>query len=92
MFSVALVTIKPGAMREIHWHATSDEWGFFIAGRARASVYAAPSSGATNDFAAGDVSYVPATDSHHIENTSAEDMVFLEVLQAPRFTDILAGQ
>lgn len=25
-FSTALVTVEPGAMREMHWHTTSDEW------------------------------------------------------------------
>lgn len=28
-FSAAVVTVKPGALREIHWHTTSDEWDFF---------------------------------------------------------------
>ncbi|KAA8643912.1 hypothetical protein EYZ11_005473 [Aspergillus tanneri] len=92
MFSAALVTIKPGAMREIHWHGTSDEWGFFLSGNARVSVYVAPTKGATFDFSAGDISYVPATASHYIENTGDEDVVFLEVLQAKRFTDISVGQ
>ncbi|KAF5855581.1 hypothetical protein ETB97_008970 [Aspergillus alliaceus] len=92
MFSAALVTIKPGAMREIHWHGTSDEWGFFLSGNARVSVYQAPTAGATFDFSAGDISYVPATASHYIENTGGEDVVFLEMLQAPRFTDISIGQ
>ncbi|KAJ5760460.1 hypothetical protein N7520_007616 [Penicillium odoratum] len=92
MFSAALVTIKPGAMREIHWHGTSDEWGFFLAGNARVSVYEAPTSGATVDFSAGDISYVKATASHYIENTGDEDVVFLEMLQATRFSDISVGQ
>ncbi|KAJ5792689.1 uncharacterized protein N7503_008667 [Penicillium pulvis] len=92
MFSAALVTIKPGAMREIHWHGTSDEWGFFLAGQARVSVYEAPSAGASIDFSAGDISYVKATASHYIENTGIEDVVFLEMLQAPRFSDISVGQ
>jgi oxalate decarboxylase/phosphoglucose isomerase-like protein (cupin superfamily) len=52
----------------------------------------APTSGATYDFSAGDVSYVPSTASHYIENIGNEDVVFLEVLQAPRFTDISVGQ
>ena len=34
-FSAALITIEPGAMREIHWHLSSDEWNFFLSGRAR---------------------------------------------------------
>lgn len=73
-------------------HTNSDEWGFFIAGKARASIYAAPTSGVTFDFSAGDISYVPATQTHFIENTGNVDVIFLEVLQAPRFTDISVGQ
>lgn len=34
-FSTAVVTVKPGAMRELHWHTTSDEWNFFLQGSAR---------------------------------------------------------
>ncbi|KAH8704851.1 RmlC-like cupin domain-containing protein [Talaromyces proteolyticus] len=90
-FSVALVTIHPGAMREIHWHST-DEWGFFVSGQGRVTAYSPPTTGGTFDFQAGDVSYVPATYSHYIENTGDEDIVFLEVLQAPEFTDISVGQ
>ena len=28
--AVAEVTVEPGAMREIHWHPTENEWGFFL--------------------------------------------------------------
>lgn len=31
-------------------------------------------------------------ESHYIENTGDEDVVFLEVLQAPQFTDISMAQ
>jgi oxalate decarboxylase/phosphoglucose isomerase-like protein (cupin superfamily) len=50
MFSVALVTVKPGALREIHWHTTSDEWNFFIAGSARIGIYAAQGNAQTFDY------------------------------------------
>ncbi|KAI4185057.1 MAG: hypothetical protein L6R41_004354 [Letrouitia leprolyta] len=85
-FSVALVVVQPGAMREIHWHTDSDEWNFFIAGNARITVFSAPVSSRTFDFAAGDVGYVPFPDTHYIENTGDVDVVYLEVLQAPKFT------
>ncbi|KAI9758917.1 MAG: hypothetical protein M4579_002728 [Chaenotheca gracillima] len=91
-FSAALVTVKPGAMREIHWHPTSDEWSFFLQGMARTTVFIAPTSSRTFDFSAGDVGYVPVASSHYIENVGDEDVVFLEVLQAPKFTDIAMGQ
>ena len=85
-FSAALVTVKPGAMREIHWHLTSDEWNFFLAGTARITIFQAPESSRTFDFQAGDVGYIPVPEAHYIENTGDEDVVFLEVLQAPKFT------
>ncbi|KAI4252091.1 MAG: hypothetical protein LQ352_004474 [Teloschistes flavicans] len=91
-FSVALVVVQPGAMREIHWHTDSDEWNFFISGNARTTVFSAPSASRTFDFAAGDVGYVPFPDTHYIENTGDVDVVYLEVLQAPKFTDISVSQ
>jgi len=57
-FSAAIVTVKPGAMREIHWHTTSDEWNFFLAGDARISIYAAQGNARTFDYHAGDCGYV----------------------------------
>jgi len=91
-FAAALVTIKPGAMREIHWHPTSDEWSFVVAGKGRGTLFTPPSTATTFDFAAGDVGYFPKSNSHYIENVGDEDMIFLEVLQADRFADISLGQ
>ncbi|KAK3324894.1 RmlC-like cupin domain-containing protein [Apodospora peruviana] len=91
-FSAALVVVQPGAMREIHWHTTSDEWTFFLQGSGRITVFSAPSSSRTFDFTAGGVGYVRQGDSHYIENTGEEDMILLEVLQAPKFTDVSVAQ
>lgn len=92
MFSTALVVVQPGALREIHWHTTSDEWNFFLQGAGRITVYAAPTSSRTYDFTAGGVGYVPQGCGHYIENVGDQDLVFLEVLQAPKFTDISVSQ
>jgi oxalate decarboxylase family bicupin protein len=91
-FSAALITVEPGAMREIHWHTTSDEWNYFLSGSARLTVYEAPSSSRTFDFTAGDVGYVPVPNAHYLENTGNETLVYLEMLQAPRYTDISVNQ
>ena len=92
MFSAALVTLNPGAMREVHWHTSSDEWNFFLAGSARITVFQAPESSRTFDFQAGDVGYIPFPESHYIENVGDTDVVFLEVLQADHFSDMAAAQ
>ncbi|KAK6440022.1 hypothetical protein LTR95_003755 [Oleoguttula sp. CCFEE 5521] len=91
-FAAALFTVKPGAMRELHWHTTSDEWNYIISGQGRLTVYSAPASSRTFDFQAGDVGYVPVPASHYLENTGTEDLVYLEVLQAPAYNDISVAQ
>jgi len=91
-FSMGLFSIEPGAMREIHWHLTSDEWNFFIAGHARLTSFEGPTASRTFDFQAGDVGYVPAANSHYVENIGNETVVYIEVLQAPKYVDLSAGQ
>jgi oxalate decarboxylase family bicupin protein len=91
-FSVGIFSIEPGAMREIHWHLTSDEWNFFLSGRCRMTSFSAPDASRTFDFQAGDVGYIPVANSHYIENTGNETVTYLEVLQAPKYQDISVGQ
>lgn len=85
-FSVALVTIEPGAMREIHWHPTSDEWTFFLYGRSRATLFQASDTATTFDYGPGDVGYFPQSASHYVQNVGDEDVVILEVLSADHFS------
>jgi oxalate decarboxylase family bicupin protein len=85
-FSTAIVTVKPGALREIHWHTTSDEWNFFISGSARIGIYAAANAAQTFDFNAGDCGYIPKAMTHYVENIGDDDVVFIEVLQADHFS------
>ncbi|KAL6407277.1 oxalate decarboxylase [Ilyonectria robusta] len=91
-FSAALVVVQPGALREIHWHTTSDEWSYFLQGSARVTVFKAPESARTFDFTAGGVGYIPVGNSHYVENTGTEDLIFLEVLQASKFSDVSVAQ
>jgi oxalate decarboxylase family bicupin protein len=91
-FAAALITVEPGAMRELHWHTDSDEWSYFLQGSARLTVYEAPSASRTFDFTAGDVGYVPVPNAHYIENTGNETLVYLEVLQSTQYSDISVNQ
>jgi len=86
------VVIEPGAIRELHWHVTSDEWNYFLQGSARVTVNMAPASSRTFDYTTGDVGYIPASNSHYIENTGTEDVIFRDVLKQPVFTDISVAQ
>ena len=86
--SAAIVTLKPGGLRELHWHPNSDEWQYYITGKARMTVFAAASTARTMDFEQGDVGYVPISSPHYIENTGDSDVVFLEMFKSSEYQDI----
>jgi oxalate decarboxylase len=85
--AAAMVTVKPGGMRELHWHPNASEWQYYMAGKGRMTVFMPIGSARTMDFKANDVGYIPATAGHYIENTGDTDLVFLEMFKAPQFMD-----
>src|SRR5437870_3147701 len=36
--AMAMVTVHPGGLRELHWHPNADEWQYYISGKARMTV------------------------------------------------------
>jgi oxalate decarboxylase len=90
--AAALVTLKPGAMRELHWHPHSSEWQYWIAGQGRMTVFFPVDNARTVDFKANDVGYVPSNSGHYIENTGDTDAIFLEMLPAAKFEDVSLNQ
>jgi oxalate decarboxylase len=85
--AMAHVTLKPGALRELHWHPNADEWQYYIQGSGRMTVFFNRATARTIDFRPGDVGYVPQTLGHYIENTGDTDLVFLEMFKTPRYQD-----
>jgi oxalate decarboxylase len=86
--SAAIVTLKPGGLRELHWHPNADEWQYYITGKGRMTLFIAGSDARTMDFQEGDVGYVPISNPHYIENTGDSDLVFLEMFKASEYQDI----
>jgi oxalate decarboxylase len=83
----AVATIKPGGLRELHWHPNASEWQYYISGKGRMTVF--NSAGAhTMDFNANDVGFVPKVAGHYLENTGDTDLVVLEVFATGEFQEI----
>lgn len=61
--AAALFSIKPGALRELHWHPHS-EWQYYIDGSARMTVFAWAEQARTMDYNPNHVGYVPAIAGH----------------------------
>jgi oxalate decarboxylase len=86
--AAALVTVRPGAMREMHWHPNADEWQYYIKGKARMTVFNTGPNVRTTDFNPGDIGYVKRNHGHLVQNVGDTDMQFLAVFRAPRYEDI----
>jgi oxalate decarboxylase len=85
--AAALVTVKPGGLRELHWHPNASEWQYYVKGSGRMTVFNSSEQSRTMDFNGNDVGFVPVVAGHYIENTGDTDLVFLEMFVAPEFID-----
>jgi oxalate decarboxylase len=85
--AMAMVTVHPGGLRELHWHPNSDEWQYYISGKGRMTIMATGGRARTMDFEAGDVGYVEKTLGHYVENTGDTDLVFLEMFKSATYQD-----
>ncbi|KAF5589127.1 oxalate decarboxylase [Fusarium pseudocircinatum] len=91
--AATFVTLKPGGLRELHWHPNAEEWLYFHQGKARATVFIGNAAARTFDFSAGDTAAFPDNSGHYIENTSEdEDLIWIEVYKSDRVADISLTQ
>jgi oxalate decarboxylase len=84
----ALVTVKPGGMREIHWHPNADEWQYWMKGQGRMTIFDNGPKAVTMDFNPGDIGYVKKSQGHYVENTGTGDLIFLEIFRADRYEEV----
>jgi oxalate decarboxylase len=81
-------TIRPGAMRSMHWHPNADEWQYYIKGKARMGVFNTGPNVVTMDFNAGDIGYVPRNYGHYVQNVGDTDMQFFAVFRTSNFQEV----
>ncbi len=86
--AAALVTIRPGAMRELHWHPNADEWQYWIKGKGQMTVFETGPKAVTLNFGPGDIGYVKRNNGHYVKNTGDTDVQFLEVFRSSRYADV----
>lgn len=84
----ALFTLKPGALRELHWHPNASEWQYYISGKGRMTVFVAAGEAHTMDYNPNDVGFVPQVAGHYVENTGDKDLVFLALFKSPSFSEV----
>lgn len=86
--AAALVTVRPGGLREMHWHPNADEWQYWLSGTGRMTVFNTGPQAMTADFHPGEVGYVRKGLGHYVENTGTTDLVFVAVFRAARYEEV----
>jgi oxalate decarboxylase len=79
--------LEPGAMRELHWHATAAEWAFVLSGRVRTTVIDPKGAAETDDFEPGDVWYFPRGHGHMLQCLGREPCHFILIFDNGYFSE-----
>lgn len=82
------MTIKPGAMRELHWHPNANEWHYYLRGTAQVIVFGSGGRSKIAELKPGDVAYIPAGYGHAIRNTGRDDLEFVLTFDSGDYQEI----
>jgi oxalate decarboxylase len=64
----AILELDAGAMRELHWHPSADEWQYVFEGRVSVTMFGANGRFRTETLERGEVCYIPQGYGHSVEN------------------------
>jgi len=84
----ALMTVKPGSFRELHWHPNTDEWQYVISGAGQVTIFGSHGRVKTMDYDQGKVAFIKQGYGHFIENTGKEELKLLILFNAPDYQEI----
>jgi len=85
--TAAIVTLRPDALQELHWHPNANEWFYVARGQARATLFGVDKHLATADIAVGDCVYIPRGCGHSVQNVGSEDCELVGVLDSGRYEE-----
>jgi oxalate decarboxylase len=63
-----ILELEPGALRELHWHPSADEWDYVLEGNISVTMFGSHSRHRIETLEKGDVAYIPQGYGHSIEN------------------------
>ena len=81
------MTLEPGALRELHWHANAAEWAYVIEGRCRVTTIDPQNQSEIVDFGPGDVWYFPRGHGHSIQGLGPGTCTFVLVFDNGYFSE-----
>ena len=83
----AFMTLKPGALRAMHWHPNADEWQYWMSGRGRLTLFGSSGRARTEEVAPGNAVYIPRGFGHHIESIGDEEAHIIIGFNSPIYQE-----
>ncbi|MGE3809078.1 MAG: cupin domain-containing protein [Gemmataceae bacterium] len=84
----AVLELEPGALRELHWHPTADEWQYVLEGKMSMTMFGSHGRYRTEVLEQGDVGYMPQGYGHSIENVGDKPCRILIGFNSGSYEDI----
>lgn len=86
--TAARMDLKPGALRELHWHPHADEWQYFVRGRARVAIFGSHGRTRTEEFGPGQIAFIPQGYGHYVEQIGAQPTQILILFNSGVYQEI----
>jgi oxalate decarboxylase len=67
-----VLDLDPGALRELHWHPTADEWHYVVEGNISVTMFGSHGRFRIETLEKGDVGYIPQGYGHSIDNVGTK--------------------
>jgi oxalate decarboxylase len=90
--SGGVMKLKPGALRELHWHPNANEWQYLARGRTRITLFGSNGRLATEDFSPGDVAYIPQGFGHSVQNIGEDECEIVLTFDNGEYQEISLSQ
>jgi oxalate decarboxylase/phosphoglucose isomerase-like protein (cupin superfamily) len=81
------MTLEPGGLRELHWHANAAEWAYVIEGRCRVTTIDPQNQCEIVECGPGDVWYFPRGHGHSIQRPGPGTCTFVLVFDNGYFSE-----
>ncbi len=86
--SAVLMDLKPGGIRELHWHPNADEWQYVISGHTRVGIFGAHGRSLTDEFGPGQIAFINRGFGHYVENIGGSAAQILILFSSGTYQEI----
>jgi oxalate decarboxylase len=84
----AILDLRRGALRELHWHPNANEWLYLVSGKIRVGLFGSHGRYRIEEFEPGDAGYIPQGFGHYLENAGDSEARILVTFDMGEYEEI----